>query len=143
MSEAPLLLQREPPLATLVVNRPEARNALDEAMQIGLIHRLLPPDQIEPFTYETACKMATHAPLSLMQSKASVQLCLDTLSCAASPNQRRSPRRCTIPQTSTPVSRRFSASNHCRRFTGASHRRGVCACRMRPYSMRKEHGSVM
>jgi enoyl-CoA hydratase/carnithine racemase len=49
----------------------------EEALQIGLINRILPPDQIEPYTYEIARKMATYAPLSLMQSKASVQLCLD------------------------------------------------------------------
>ena len=125
MFEPPLFLQREPPVATVMFNRPEARNALNEAMQralppmleqlredadirvliirgaggkafaagddisqfvdwgaeealqIGLINRLLPPDQAERYTYDTACKMATYAPLSLMQSKASVQLCLD------------------------------------------------------------------
>jgi enoyl-CoA hydratase/carnithine racemase len=49
----------------------------EEALQIGLINRVLPPDQIERYTYDMACKMATYAPLSLMQSKASVQLCLD------------------------------------------------------------------
>jgi enoyl-CoA hydratase len=38
MPEPPLLLQREPPVATVVFNRPEARNALNEAMQ-----RALPP----------------------------------------------------------------------------------------------------
>ena len=36
MSEPPLLLQREPPVATVVFNRPEARNALNEAMQLAL-----------------------------------------------------------------------------------------------------------
>ena len=36
MSEPPLLLQREPPVATVVFNRPEARNALNEAMQLTL-----------------------------------------------------------------------------------------------------------
>jgi len=49
----------------------------EEALQIGLINRLLPADQVERYTYDMARKMATHAPLSLMQSKASVQLCLD------------------------------------------------------------------
>lgn len=48
-----------------------------EALQIGLINRVLPVDQVESYTYDMARKMATHAPLSLMQSKASVQLCLD------------------------------------------------------------------
>jgi enoyl-CoA hydratase len=48
----------------------------EEALQIGLINRVLPPDQVERYTYDTARKMATYAPLSLMQSKASVQLCL-------------------------------------------------------------------
>ena len=72
MSEPPILLQREPPVATVVFNRPEARNALNEAM-----HLALPPDHIERYTYDMARKMATYAPLSLMQSKASVQLCLD------------------------------------------------------------------
>jgi len=38
MDESPLLLQREPPVATVVFNRPEARNALNEAMQ-----RAMPP----------------------------------------------------------------------------------------------------
>jgi enoyl-CoA hydratase/carnithine racemase len=38
MDESPLLLQREPPVATVVFNRPEARNALNEVMQ-----RALPP----------------------------------------------------------------------------------------------------
>jgi enoyl-CoA hydratase len=36
MSEPPLLLQREPPVATVVFNRPEARNTLNEAMQLAL-----------------------------------------------------------------------------------------------------------
>jgi enoyl-CoA hydratase len=49
----------------------------EEALQIGLINRALPSDQIEHYTYDTARKMAAYAPLSLMQSKASVQLCLD------------------------------------------------------------------
>jgi enoyl-CoA hydratase/carnithine racemase len=49
----------------------------EEALQIGLINRLLPADQVERYTYDMARKMATYAPLSLMQSKASVQLCLD------------------------------------------------------------------
>jgi enoyl-CoA hydratase len=48
-----------------------------EALRIGLIDRLLTPDQVERCTYDTARKMATYAPLSLRQSKASVQLCLD------------------------------------------------------------------
>ena len=47
------------------------------SLQIGLINRLLPADQVEPYTYDMARKMATYAPLSLMQSKASVRLCLD------------------------------------------------------------------
>src|SRR5919109_3670623 len=38
MPELPLLLQLEPPVATIVFNRPEARNALNEEMQ-----RALPP----------------------------------------------------------------------------------------------------
>ena len=49
----------------------------EEALQIGLINRVLPPDQVASYAYEMARKMATYAPLSLMQSKASVQLCLD------------------------------------------------------------------
>jgi enoyl-CoA hydratase len=49
----------------------------EEAWQIGLVNRVLPPAQVERYTYEAAHKMATYAPLSLMQSKASVQLCLD------------------------------------------------------------------
>jgi enoyl-CoA hydratase/carnithine racemase len=49
----------------------------EEALQIGLINRVRPPDQIEHFAYETARKMATYAPLSLIQSKASVQVCMD------------------------------------------------------------------
>ncbi len=48
-----------------------------EALQIGLINRVLPADQVEGYTYEVARKMATYAPLSLMQSKASVQICLE------------------------------------------------------------------
>jgi enoyl-CoA hydratase/carnithine racemase len=36
MPESPLLLQCEPPVATVVLNRPEARNALNEAMQRAL-----------------------------------------------------------------------------------------------------------
>ncbi len=48
-----------------------------EALQIGLINRVLPGEQVESYTYEMARKMAAHAPLSLMQSKASVQICLD------------------------------------------------------------------
>ena len=36
MSEPPILLQCEPPVATVVFNRPEARNALNEAMQLAL-----------------------------------------------------------------------------------------------------------
>ena len=49
----------------------------EEALQIGLINRILPEDQVEGYTYEIARKMATYAPLSLMQSKASVQICLE------------------------------------------------------------------
>ena len=49
----------------------------EEALQIGLINHALPPEQVERYTYDMARKMATYAPLSLMQSKASVQLCLD------------------------------------------------------------------
>jgi enoyl-CoA hydratase len=49
----------------------------EEALQIGLINRVLPADQVERYTYEMARKMATYAPLSLMQSKASVQICLE------------------------------------------------------------------
>jgi enoyl-CoA hydratase/carnithine racemase len=49
----------------------------EEALQIGLINRVLMPEHIERYTYDMARKMATYAPLSLMQSKASVQLCLD------------------------------------------------------------------
>lgn len=48
-----------------------------EALQIGLINRIFPVEDIERQTYELARKMAAHAPLSLMQSKASVRLCLD------------------------------------------------------------------
>jgi enoyl-CoA hydratase len=49
----------------------------EEALQIGLINRVLPPDQVESYTYNIARQMATYAPLSLMRSKASVQRCLD------------------------------------------------------------------
>jgi enoyl-CoA hydratase len=49
----------------------------EEALQIGLINRVLTPDHIARYTYDMARKIATYAPLSLMQSKASVQLCLD------------------------------------------------------------------
>lgn len=49
----------------------------EEALQIGLINRVLPPDQGESYTYNIARQMATYAPLSLMQSKASVQRCVD------------------------------------------------------------------
>lgn len=49
----------------------------EEACQIGLVNRVLPHEQVESYTYDTARKMATYAPLSLMQSKASVQICLD------------------------------------------------------------------
>jgi len=49
----------------------------EEALQIGLINRVLTSEHIERYTYDMAHKMATYAPLSLMQSKASVQLCLD------------------------------------------------------------------
>jgi enoyl-CoA hydratase/carnithine racemase len=36
MAEPPIFLQRDPPVATVVFNRPEARNALNEAMQLAL-----------------------------------------------------------------------------------------------------------
>ena len=49
----------------------------EEALQIGLINRVLPPDHLEPYTYDMARRMATYAPLSLRQSKAVVQPCLD------------------------------------------------------------------
>jgi hypothetical protein len=45
MSEPPLLLQREPPVATVVFNRPEARNALNEAMQLALPPMLAQPHE--------------------------------------------------------------------------------------------------
>src|SRR5215475_8254202 len=37
----------------------------EEALQIGLINRVLSADQLEHYTYESARKMATYAPLSL------------------------------------------------------------------------------
>jgi enoyl-CoA hydratase/carnithine racemase len=49
----------------------------EEALQSGLINRVLPADQVEGYTYEMARKMATYAPLSLRQSKASVRICLE------------------------------------------------------------------
>jgi enoyl-CoA hydratase/carnithine racemase len=44
---------------------------------MGLINRVLPVHQLEGYTYETARNMASYAPLSLMQSKRSVQVCLE------------------------------------------------------------------
>jgi len=49
----------------------------EEALQIGLVNRVLPADEVARYTYDMARKMASHAPLSLRQSKTSVQLCLD------------------------------------------------------------------
>jgi len=49
----------------------------EEALQIGLINRIFPVGDIERQTYALARKMAAHAPLSLIQSKASVRICLD------------------------------------------------------------------
>jgi enoyl-CoA hydratase/carnithine racemase len=49
----------------------------EEALQFGLINRVLTPDHLERYTYDMAHKISTYAPLSLMQSKVSVQLCLD------------------------------------------------------------------
>lgn len=48
-----------------------------DALRIGLINRVLPVEHVESYSYEMARKMAMHAPLSLMQSKASVQICLE------------------------------------------------------------------
>jgi enoyl-CoA hydratase/carnithine racemase len=50
-----------------------------EALQIGLIQRLLPPDQLESYTYEYLGKVAANAPLSVRGAKFTVASCLEGL----------------------------------------------------------------
>ena len=50
-----------------------------EALQIGLIQRLLPPDQLESYTYEYLGKVGANAPLSLRGAKCTVASCLEGL----------------------------------------------------------------
>jgi enoyl-CoA hydratase len=51
----------------------------EEALQIGLIQRLLPPDQLESYTYEFLGKVAANAPLSVRGAKIAVTGCLEGL----------------------------------------------------------------
>ncbi|RMF86474.1 MAG: enoyl-CoA hydratase [Nitrospinota bacterium] len=48
-----------------------------EALQIGLVNRVVPPEQIETYTYALARKIASHAPLSLRASKQTINTCLE------------------------------------------------------------------
>jgi enoyl-CoA hydratase len=50
-----------------------------EALQIGLIQRLLPSDQLESYTYEYLGKVAANAPLSVRGAKFTVAACLEGL----------------------------------------------------------------
>jgi enoyl-CoA hydratase/carnithine racemase len=50
-----------------------------EALQIGLIQRLLPPDQLESYTYEYLGKIGGNAPLSVWGAKFTVASCLEGL----------------------------------------------------------------
>jgi len=45
----------------------------EEALRVGLIQRLLPPDQLEAKTYEYLKTVAANAPLSVRGTKAQVQ----------------------------------------------------------------------
>jgi enoyl-CoA hydratase/carnithine racemase len=57
-----------------------ARTVTDgEALRIGLIQRLLPPDQLESYTYEYLGKIAANAPLSVQGAKFTVASCLEGL----------------------------------------------------------------
>ena len=51
-----------------------------EALQIGLIQRLLPPDQLENYTFEYLRKVAANAPLSVRGAKFTVASCCESLS---------------------------------------------------------------
>jgi enoyl-CoA hydratase len=50
-----------------------------EALKIGLVQRLLPPDQLESYTYEYLGKVAVNAPLSVRGAKFTVAACLEGL----------------------------------------------------------------
>ena len=77
MSEPPIRLRRAPSCGERVLFTVLRLIGAEEALQIGLINRVLTPGHIERYACDMARKMATYAPLSLMQSKASVQLCLN------------------------------------------------------------------
>ncbi|HSB70300.1 MAG TPA: enoyl-CoA hydratase-related protein [Candidatus Methylomirabilis sp.] len=47
-----------------------------EALRIGLVNAVLPPEQIEPHTYQLARKLAEKAPLSLRGTKRTIRECL-------------------------------------------------------------------
>jgi enoyl-CoA hydratase/carnithine racemase len=53
-----------------------------EALAIGLIQRLWPPDELEPATYAYLREVADNAPLSVHGAKATVQLYLEGLDAA-------------------------------------------------------------
>jgi enoyl-CoA hydratase/carnithine racemase len=47
-----------------------------EALAIGFIQRLLPPAELQPYTYDYLRRVADNAPLSVRGSKTTVQFCL-------------------------------------------------------------------
>jgi enoyl-CoA hydratase/carnithine racemase len=47
-----------------------------EALAMGLIQRLLPPEELEPYTYEYLRQVADNAPLSVRGAKLTVEACL-------------------------------------------------------------------
>ncbi len=50
-----------------------------EAFAIGFIQRLLPADELEPYTYDYLARVAENAPLSVRGSKVTVKACRDGL----------------------------------------------------------------
>src|SRR3989442_171029 len=98
-----ILVEHEGPIATVVFNRPQMRNAISLAMwteiarvteglakddsvravvyrgagrdafAMGFIQRLVPPDELEPSTYDYLRKVADNAPLSVRGAKVTIE----------------------------------------------------------------------
>src|SRR5438046_1567135 len=97
-----ILVEHDGPVATVVFNRPKVRNGISlaiwtqlvdlvgpayakdilysartvgdrEALAMGLIQRLLPPDELEAHAYDYLRKVADNAPLSVRGAKLTIE----------------------------------------------------------------------
>ncbi len=48
-----------------------------EALRLGLVNRVLPLEELEPFTYEVASRIAENAPISVRNAKRMVSFCFE------------------------------------------------------------------